>query len=173
MNSKLIPSVIIFSLIHITCIAQHSSTSVWTYKYKKMLYDNMYKQADSLYKYDSDKKAYADCTLQKFMIALPNGFNNDPKINFMEVGRLIGKSCALEVKGVPKSKYLWKWTTDTEISFKKALMTSDLKNVSEPLRSKICNCIIQKMKEIDQNGVSNPFPSNEVAKLAEDCVSEL
>lgn len=154
-------------------LAQQSTTSVWTVKYKTMVYNMLYKQADSLYKYDSDKKAFADCGLKKLIIALPKGLNNDPKINFREVGSVIGKSCALEIKGTPKSKYLWVWSPETEASFKNVLMNSDLKAVSEPLRSKVCNCIVQKMKEMYPSGVPNPFPTETVSKITEICTSDL
>lgn len=73
---------------------------------------------------------------------------------------------------IPKD-FNWKWTPQNEASFLKAIQNEQhLKTITQPTRTKICKCIIVKLKKLYPDGVPTLIPKEVVEMVSDTCTND-
>jgi hypothetical protein len=164
---------IAFILICSIASAQTNKNNVWTKEYEQGVYTMVYQQLGGIIKDEAVKKDMSVYTVAQLKTALPGGLLSVPSDSLRSICTKIGTAYAMAHKAENLRTTL-AWGPDVEKSIEQGMLSTDfLKNESQALREKACDCFISELKKVYPDTIRTPFPDSVTRKIFATCEAQL
>jgi len=141
----------------------------WTKDDQKSFYNKLYTIANTVLTTETDKKAFADCGLEKAESLLSNGPQSVSKDSLDAISFRIGKSCIVDIHPAINI-----WNPQIEKALKGKLMEyPTIRNLKPEIREAFCDCYLDTVKKLYPNGITGALPTRQQNEIAVSCFKKV
>ncbi|MEO7211358.1 hypothetical protein [Mucilaginibacter sp.] len=149
--------------------------TVWTNEYEQRWYDQLDKDFRPRLPDSISRKEFLNYTIKRLKKELPQGIESVKLDSVIRLSRKIGKEYAYLHSDKPNIGIIpapQPWTKDVESLIREAFL-KDVKKEELAEYNKLCDCVIEKLKQLNPTTITFPLPKDVVYKIAGECYNEI